>query len=265
MRNATNQCGQENACLISVVIPTLNEEGSISKTLRSACQGRKVEIIVVDAGSADDTVVQAKSHDARILHDRPPRSRQMNTGAKAARGGILLFLHADTVLPARFDELVRDALKQPDVAAGAFELRIEPRIPGLTFIERVANLRAKKMAMPYGDQAVFLKIEVFYEIGGFKDIPIMEDFELMRRLRKMGRILIVPRPVQTSARRWEQLGVLRTTVINQLMVMGYYLGVPPMTLAKWYRTNRSIHDHNNNHIDGRGQRRLTKNMVSWDK
>jgi hypothetical protein len=119
--------------------------------------------------------------------------------------------------------------------AGAFELKIDSEMPSLRIIEKMVNLRSRYLQMPYGDQAIFLKASVFQAIGGFSDLPIMEDFEFVRRLQPLGKIEIVPAPVVTSGRRWKKLGVLKTTLINQLIVLGYFLGVPPTQLAQWYR------------------------------
>jgi hypothetical protein len=125
------------------------------------------------------------------------------------------------------------------VAAGAFELGIDSPMRSLRIIEAVANFRARWLHMPYGDQGLFMRASVFHEVGGFPEFPIMEDFELVRRLRRRGRIVISDPRVATSARRWQQLGPLRTTWTNQMIVLSYYLGVSPERLAKWYRSNRT--------------------------
>jgi rSAM/selenodomain-associated transferase 2 len=163
----------------------------------------------------------------------------MNCGARAATGDALVFVHADTRLPERFDEHVRATLARPDVAAGAFELAIDAPQRGLRFVERIANWRSRHLAKPYGDQCLFLGAALFRRVGGFPEIPIMDDFEMVRRLQRSGRIEIVPVPATASARRWQRLGVWRTTLINQAIIMGYYAGVTPARLAHWYdRENR---------------------------
>jgi rSAM/selenodomain-associated transferase 2 len=159
----------------------------------------------------------------------------MNAGAAVASGDILLFLHADTHLPTSFDTLVRQALQNAGTVAGAFELRIDAQLRGLRLVEKMVNMRSHFLSMPYGDQAIFLKAATFHDLGGFPDLPIMEDFELMLGLRRQGRITIVPAPVVTSGRRWQKLGVVKTTLINQLIIAGYFLGVPPAQLVRWYR------------------------------
>lgn len=222
---------------ISVIIPVLNEAGRIGSTLAAVQNGCNVEAIVVDGGSQDGTVAIAKSLDVQVV-SAAGRARQMNAGAQVATGDILLFLHGDTRLPAGFDRMVTSALSQPGTIAGAFELRIEGNFWGRVAVEKMVNWRSHTLGMPYGDQAIFLKASVFHEIGGFPDLPIMEDFELMLRLRRLGRIAIIPTPVLTSGRRWQKLGVVKTTLINQAVIIGYFLGVPPPRLAHWYRNFR---------------------------
>lgn len=192
-------------------------------------------MIVVDGGSQDGTVQMAQSLGVKVLSSPAGRACQMNAGAKAATGDILLFLHADTLLPPGFDTLVRKALFTASTAAGAFELGIDASLPSLRLIERGVNWRSRWLQMPYGDQAIFLKTEVFHNIDGFPKLPIMEDFELMRRLRRLGRIVIIPVPVLTSGRRWLQNGVFQTTLINQVVIIAYLLGVPPERIVRWYR------------------------------
>ncbi|MFC1828751.1 TIGR04283 family arsenosugar biosynthesis glycosyltransferase [Thermodesulfobacteriota bacterium] len=218
-----------------VVIPAVNESNTIRKTLLNIETANNREIIVVDGGSVDGTVSLARSMGAKVLTGSPPRARQMNQGAAAASGNILLFLHADTRLPAQFDEHIINALGKPNVGAGAFKLRVDSPLPALRRIERLANWRSRRFQMPYGDQGIFMTRERFYQIGGFPDIPIMEDFELVRRLKKAGDVITLKEPVLTSARRWERLGVLKTTLINQLVIAAYHAGVPPHTIAGWYR------------------------------
>lgn len=201
-----------------------------------------MEVIVVDGGSHDGTVQIAQSLGVKVLSAPTGRACQMNVGAKAATGDILLFLHADTLLPPRFDAMVRTAIfltSKGNVlgipVAGAFELQIDASLPSLRLVESGVNWRSRWLQMPYGDQAIFLKPEVFHAIGGFSKMPMMEDFELMRRLRRLGRIVIIPVPVLTSGRRWLRLGVFKTTVINQLAIIAYLLGVPPGQIVRWYR------------------------------
>ncbi|MBD2107299.1 TIGR04283 family arsenosugar biosynthesis glycosyltransferase [Nodosilinea sp. FACHB-13] len=220
---------------ISVVIPALNEARQLPAVLNTIHPFSPVEVIVVDGGSADGTAEVAEALGARVVRSVPGRSHQLNCGAAAATGPLLLFLHADTRLPKGFDRTIRQTLAQPGVAAGAFRLAIDGPGRGLRWVEWGVNLRSRLLQMPYGDQAIFLKAEVFHNMDGFPDLPMMEDFELMRRLRKVGKVAIAPSAVVTSDRRWRTLGILRTTLANQAMIAGYLLGVDPHQLARWYR------------------------------
>ena len=225
---------------ISVIIPTINEVYNIKESLTSIGIESDREIIVADGGSSDDTVLIAKSLGARVVNSSPPRARQMNHGAAEATGDVLLFLHADTRLPKNFDELILQSLENLDVVAGAFKLRIDSDIPALRLIEHLANWRSRCLKTPYGDQAIFILSRVFRQVGGFPDIPIMEDFELVRRLRKQGNIIILPVPVFTSPRRWQNIGILKTTLINQLVIAAYFMGIDPEMIARWYRSSKVV-------------------------
>ncbi len=221
--------------LISIIIPTLNEEKNVEACLGSCRSSPATETIVVDGESGDRTVEIARSLGARVILSPPGRSRQMNLGAREAEGDFLLFLHADTRLPEGFADCIRKVLSRPEIVAGAFLFRLDARSPGLSIIQRIANWRSRRLQLPYGDQAIFLKKETFEKIGGYPEMPIMEDYEFIRRVRRRGRIFTAPLPVLTSARRWRELGVWKTTVLNQVIVLAYYLGVSPYTLARWYR------------------------------
>ena len=225
---------------ISVIIPAINEANNIAKTIESIGPGNKKEVIVVDGESNDDTVWIAKSLGAKVITSSPPRARQMNQGAAKATGDVLVFLHADTRLPEKFEDFIFNSFKQPKMVAGAFELRMDSPMPGLRLIERLANWRSRFLKMPYCDQAIFISSRVFHQIGGFPDIPIMEDFELIRRLQKQGKIVILPVPVLTSPRRWQNLGILKTTLINQLVIATYFMGIAPEVIARWYGRSKGI-------------------------
>jgi rSAM/selenodomain-associated transferase 2 len=235
---------------ISIIIPALNEELNIEQTIASAqtCEqlsAASVEIIVVDGGSTDATVELAQALGAKIIIAGKGRAHQMNIGAQAASGQILLFLHADTCLPAGFDRLIRTALQQPPTQsvkttiAGAFELKINGAARGLRLVEWGVKWRSRWWQMPYGDQAIFLKAETFQKVGGFSVMPLMEDFELISRLQKLGAIKILSAAVVTSDRRWRQKGILKTTILNQIIVIAYLLGIAPDRLAQWYRSQKS--------------------------
>jgi rSAM/selenodomain-associated transferase 2 len=223
---------------ISVIIPVLNEANVIEQVLAQIHSAASVEIIVVDGGSHDQTVEIVKALGDRVIHSLPGRAYQMNAGAKVATGEILLFLHADTRLPNGFVEQIHRTLVQPKTIAGAFALKIDGQHPGLRLVEWGVNVRSRYCQMPYGDQALFLPTETFHRFGGFPELPIMEDFELVRQLRRKGRVAIAPASVLTSARRWEKLGVLRTTLLNQVIIAAYLLGVAPQKIVRWYRGDR---------------------------
>ncbi|MGD9230170.1 MAG: TIGR04283 family arsenosugar biosynthesis glycosyltransferase [Desulfobacterales bacterium] len=225
---------------ISIIIPAINEAHNISKTIESIGPGDKKEVIVIDGGSNDDTVSIAKSLGARVFTSTPPRARQMNRGAAQAAGDVLVFLHADTRLPEKFEDFIINSFKQPKMVAGAFELRINSPTPGLRLIERLANWRSRLLRMPYGDQAIFLSSKLFHCLGGFPDIPIMEDVELIRRLQKQGEIITLPIPVSTSPRRWQNVGILKTTLINQLVIAAYVMGIAPEVISRWYGRSKGI-------------------------
>lgn len=230
---------QDRSPQISAIIPVLNEVSNLETMLRPLSHAANVETIAIDGGSTDGTLELAVSLGVNTIRSEPGRARQMNAGAAAASGEILLFLHADTVLPEGFEAIVRATLRQPNTIAGAFRLRIEGQLQGLRAIETAVQWRSQFLQLPYGDQGLFLRTDVFRQLGGFPDVPIMEDFELVRRLGKLGKIAIAPTAVVTSARRWQNLGVVRTTAINQAIVLGYFAGVPPAKLVRWYRQNRA--------------------------
>jgi len=223
---------------ISVIIPTLDEARNIVAAVTSAQQGGADEILVVDGGSRDGTIEAAESHGVRVLTSERGRAAQLNIGGREASGDILLFLHADTLLPKDFAGQVKLAMSDPAAAGGAFKLQIDSPEIGLRVIESLANWRSRRFRMPYGDQAIFVRADIFREMGGFPDLPIMDDFEFVRKLKLRGLIKIVPSPVITSARRWSNLGVLRTTVINQTIIIAYYLGVSPARMIEWYSRRR---------------------------
>jgi len=224
--------------ILSIIIPTLNESANLPSTLISIPKIPSNEVIVVDGGSRDETLLLAAEYGARVIHSPRGRAVQMNHGAAQAQGELLLFLHADTKLPEGFMGPLLQILSRTGVSAGAFQLKLHPPLPGLEVIERLANWRARVWQRPYGDQGLFLRKDRFRAIGGFPEIPMMEDIELIRRLRRQGRIVIVPLPVVSSSRRWQESGVLKTTLRNQMALLGYGIGISPDQLARWYHKNK---------------------------
>jgi len=220
---------------LSVIIPTLNEEMNLQHALDSVgAPSRDLEVIVVDAGSTDQTVDIAHQHGCKVFISNPGRANQMNAGAAIATGEHLLFLHADTRLPDDYRVEIERVLTMP-VACGAFPLEIDAQGLALRMVESGVAFRSRFLQMPYGDQALFFRASDFYEHHGFKQMSIMEDYELVARMRKTGNIGLASKPVKTSARRWIKKGTLRTTLVNQLCVIAYRLGFSDQTIARLYR------------------------------
>ena len=190
-----------NRYIISIIIPVLNEAAIIEATLEKLTVNPNLEIIVADGGSQDNTLSIARRLGVKTVVTSGGRAAQMNEGAKIARSDILLFLHVDTQLPANFIGLICQTLKQPRVIAGAFELAIDGKDRSLRWVEMLVKLRSHWFSLPYGDQAIFISRRAFEDVVGFPPMPIMEDFALIQRLKKQGKIAIAPGAVMTSARR----------------------------------------------------------------
>jgi len=218
---------------ISIIIPTRNEEANMPP-LAANLADVDCEVIVVDGGSSDRTVELADFYNFKVLKTEPGRASQLNRGAAEAGGNILLFLHADTRLPQNFEVAVRQAVSDPTCSAGAFRLAVENATPGLRFIAACANARSLLFRLPYGDQAIFVSRENFFRLNMFPELPIMEDYVFIKNARKLGKIVILNEYAVTSARRWRRLGIARTTLINQLVIAGFYLGISPQRLALLY-------------------------------
>jgi rSAM/selenodomain-associated transferase 2 len=221
---------------ISIVIPTLNEAANLPQTLAAiGPPNPDREIIIAEGGSTDATIEIAQTAGAIVIPCPPGRASQQNHGAAKATGDIYLFLHADTQLPPNWAELVTQTLANPQTIAGAFELAIDAPQWGLRLIEWGVKIRSRYFHLPYGDQAIFLRAATFHQLGGFPDLPIMEDFQLVKQLQPLGQISLVSAAVKTSSRRWDRRGLVQTTLLNQVMILGFYLGVDPDRLRQWYR------------------------------
>ena len=223
----------------SFIIPVWSEEAIISRTIehvRNLSASGSEEIIVVDGDPAGRTIKAVRHMGVKTATSEKGRGRQMNIGASLAEGEILVFLHADTLLPPDALELIEKAMEDGSRIAGAFDLAIESERPAYRLIEKAASLRSRMTRIPYGDQTVFIRKNDFLALGGFSDIPIMEDVEFMQRIKKKkGKICIIGKAVRTSPRRWEEEGVVYTTLRNWLLLSLYLCGVKPERLARFYR------------------------------
>lgn len=220
---------------LSIVMPVLNEAAGIEATLRALAplRSRGVEVIVSDGGSRDATVALARPLADRVMAAPAGRARQMNAGAAVARADVLLFLHADTQLPKGADHLVRRALVA--AAWGRFDVRISGRPFMLRVVAALMNLRSRSTGIATGDQAIFVTRVAFEHVGGFPDQPLMEDVEISRRLRAIGRPACLSERVTTSGRRWEARGVWRTIFLMWRLRWRYWRGAPAQVLAEAYR------------------------------
>jgi rSAM/selenodomain-associated transferase 2 len=225
-----------SAAGLSIIIPVLNEEAGIVATLQalSALRARGVEVVVVDGGSRDHTAELARPLCDRLMSAPRGRASQMNAGAGAARGDVLLFLHADTCLPADADRLALDGLLRGGRAWGRFDVRIEGRHPLFPLIAATMNLRSRLTGIATGDQAIFVDRTAFAAVGGYPDIALMEDIVLSRRLKRLGRPLCLSARALTSGRRWETHGVVRTILAMWRLRLAFYLGAEPAALASRY-------------------------------
>jgi rSAM/selenodomain-associated transferase 2 len=219
---------------IAVVIPTLHEADQIAHSIESA-RASGVEIIVADGGSRDATRERAVALGARVLETEAGRAGQLAAGARAADADAVLFLHADTKLPAGWAEAVRAALADPAVVGGAFRFRFAEPGLALRAVEWGVRARLALAGLPYGDQALFARRSALDAIGGVPQAPIMEDLDLVRALRRQGRLALLPLPATTSARRYLARGVFRTVARNTVALLGWLLGVDRARLAAWYR------------------------------
>lgn len=225
--------------VISIIIPVLHEAGIINSSIQSLSNLSSrypFEIIVVDGNPHASTSRHIKDRSIKCILGQAGRGAQMNEGAKHASGRILLFLHADTRLPRNaFDQIVA-TLKKPEIAAGAFDLGIDSPKLFFRLNEMAASIRSRITKIPYGDQAIFIRKSMFMEIGGYSEIPIMEDIDLMRRIKQSGRrIQILRDQVKTSSRRWDKEGIIYCTVRNVFLSTLFYCGVSPSRLSRFYQ------------------------------
>ncbi len=223
---------------ISVVSPVLNEEKNIGAMLESLLPLKPDELIVVDGGSDDRTREICRQLGIEVLSSPRGRAKQMNYGAEKASGDVLMFLHADTKLPLTAFSDIREALEDTRCVAGRFDVRLEGNHWALGLVGRLISLRSRLSKISTGDQGIFIRRDVFQKIGGFPDIPIMEDVALCRSLKRVGNIACLRSRVITSARRWESCGVWRTILRMWTLKALYLLGVSPHRLKQFYSDAR---------------------------
>jgi rSAM/selenodomain-associated transferase 2 len=217
---------------ISIIVPTRNEERSIASTLARLREPEVLEVIVVDGGSVDGTAKVARPLVDRWVEAAPGRAKQMNAGARLARGDILLFLHADTSVPRGFAAAVVDACRS--AIGGRFDLEIDARGAIFRVIERAINLRSRWSGLFTGDQGLFVRRDVFEALGGYPDQPLLEDLALSKAMKRRGRVAALRMRLSTSARRWQRHGPLRTVFLMWRIRALYFLGAPPERLARLY-------------------------------
>jgi rSAM/selenodomain-associated transferase 2 len=223
---------------VSIIVPTLNEAQGLTKTLTQIQQLFPYELVVSDGGSRDGTLEIAEEFAEHVVKGSTGRALQMNEGARVANGDIFLFLHADSrIEPASYEKMLH-SLESSEKIGGAFSLYIDSDKWSLRMIARLANLRSKYFGVAYGDQAFFVKNSIFQQMNGFADLPICEDIDFFKRLRKLGPVILLKEKVFTSSRRWLKEGVWYTTLRNILIATFFKLGFPPRILKKWYQAIR---------------------------
>jgi rSAM/selenodomain-associated transferase 2 len=219
---------------VSVIIPTLNEQETIAAAIEAARAAGAAEVIVADGGSSDDTISIATSRGARVLTGERLRAEQINRGVEAAAHESIIIVHADTLLPAGAIAAVEEALRD-GALFGGFRATFLEGGWRLAYVAFMINARTRLTRKPWGDQAQFARRETLLRMGGYPPFPIMEDYELARRMKRAGRVAFLPLAVRTSGRRFLARGVIRTSIVNWLIIVAFHLGVSPARLAKWYR------------------------------
>lgn len=226
--------------LTSIIIPTLNEESHIQRALQSLLHFSDIEVIISDGGSSDRTCDEVKPFLLKypfiqLVHAKRGRAPQMNAGAKTALGDWFLFLHADTIIPERSWTYFLGATRQNAIRAGSFLFSVDDQKFRFRIMSKMVNLRTRLFKLPYGDQALFVRKDVFETIGAFRDdYPLMEDVEFVTRLRKAKGFKILQTPIITSSRRFQKDGYLKRIAFNMLITILYHGGVHPKNLVKYY-------------------------------
>jgi rSAM/selenodomain-associated transferase 2 len=224
---------------LSAIVPMLNEAGAIANTLRALRHGAPdAEIVVVDGGSIDGSIAVAKPLCDYVFATRRGRAVQMNAGARSSHGDVLAFVHADTIVPATFAADIASALSDPAVVGGRFDVKLDATTLPYRVIGAMISLRSRVSRTGTGDQAIFVRREVFDRLSGFPQLDLCEDLEFSRRMKRAGRVACLRSRVTTSARRWNRDGVVRTVVKMWLIRGMYLLGVPPARLKRMYSDTR---------------------------
>jgi len=231
---------------VSVVMPVLDDAELVGTAVAAALAGGALEVIAVDGGSRDPTRETAAAAGARVIDSAPGRATQMNAGAAQARGDILLFLHADTLVPGNAAALARATLDAPHVVAGAFGFAVRARARHARLLTVAGRWRSRLTNHPHGDQGLFVSAGTFRDLGGYPEMPTMEDWELVARLKRLGLVVVLREAAVTSARAWEEHGLAWPTALNLCVIAAYRLGISPVRLARWRRhiapATRTRHD-----------------------
>lgn len=234
--------------VISVIIPAYRETIFLERILNSLAGQKNTEVIVSIPFGDDESKRTAAGFNVKIVEGKPGRGAQLHRGVEKANGGVFLFCHADTILPADWREAVINLMEKPGVSGGAFRLAIDSRLPGLRIIAFFANLRAELLGLIYGDQAIFASRYAYEKSGGIRPLPIMEDVDFILRLRRMGKVSVIKKTLLTSSRRWLHEGAIYCLSRNSILISLYLLGVPPAKLARYFKnapwmsntTNRQV-------------------------
>ncbi|HEY7086604.1 MAG TPA: TIGR04283 family arsenosugar biosynthesis glycosyltransferase [Tepidisphaeraceae bacterium] len=230
-----------NTNTISLIIPCWNDAAALRECLRAVGELRGVdEVIVADASNQDDSLAVAQAAGARIIRcEQPNRGRQLNAGSSLAKGDLLVFQHVDVEIKQSHIDALRDAAARDGIVGGAFHRVFDPSHRLRHWMRPFVRFYNRHIGALYGDQTIFVRREQFQRMGGFRDIPLMEDVEFSRRMRKAGPIALLDPPVHASARRHKQLGSLRVTLFNMFIMVMFRFGVSPSTLHRWYYGGRS--------------------------
>jgi rSAM/selenodomain-associated transferase 2 len=219
--------------MISVIIPVKSEGPEVAAAFSRFCRPPEVELVVADGGIGESVREKLRAAGARVLSGNGSRGSRLARAAAEAGGDILVFLHADSLPPADALTIIRRAIDE-GAEGGAFSLAYEASEPSIRWIAWWANRRSRLARLPYGDQGIFCRRDAYLRSGGFRDLPVCDDLDLVLRLRKVGRFVIRPEKTITSPRRYRESGALRQMLRNWKVMAGYFAGVPPETLSRWY-------------------------------